>query len=160
MAGQTTRRSAATSSRSSGKRGAWYAKYRLPDGRQVQRRIGPHWSDRKQAPPSGNYTKASARAWLDETLAKARRGELPGMVRTGATFAAACDDWLDYKRDRKVKLSTQIDYEHMVDRMKKVFGEKFGEKLAPGGRDAGDGRGLPRRPGRATGSPTGPSTST
>jgi hypothetical protein len=27
--------------------GVWYA-YRLPDGRQVQTRIGPHWSDRKQ----------------------------------------------------------------------------------------------------------------
>jgi len=113
-----------------GKRGAvWYAKYRLPDGRQVQTRIGPHWSERKQAPPAGSYTKASARAWLDDTLAKARRGELPGMVRTGATFATACDDWLTYKRDRKVKLSTQIDYEHMVDRLKKIFGEKFGEKI-------------------------------
>ena len=113
-----------------GKRGAvWYAKYRLPDGRQVQTRIGPHWSDRKQKPPAGNHTKATAQAWLDDTLAKARRGDLPGMVRTGATFAVACDDWLDYKRDRKVKLSTQIDYEHMVDRMKKVFGERFGQRL-------------------------------
>ena len=84
--------------------------YRLPDGRQVQRRIGPHWSDRKQEPPPGYFTKASARVWLDEALAKARRGELPGMVRTGTTFAAACEDWLDYKRDRKVKLSTQIDW--------------------------------------------------
>lgn len=113
-----------------GKRGGvWYAKYRLPDGRQVQTRIGPHWTDRKQAPPAGSYTKASARTWLDETLAKARRGELPGMIKTGATFAAACDDWLDYKRDRKIKLSTQIDYEHMVDRMKKVFGEKFGARV-------------------------------
>ena len=107
----------------------WYAKYRLPDGRQVQRRIGPHWTDRKRQPPAGYFTKATARAWLDETLAKARRGELPGMVRTGAIFSVACDDWLAYKRDRKIKLSTQIDYEHMVDRMKKVFGEKFGQKL-------------------------------
>lgn len=113
-----------------GKRGGvWYAKYRLPDGRQVQARIGPHWTDRKQAPPAGSYTKASARTWLDETLAKARRGELPGMIKTGATFAAACDEWLAYKRDRKIKLSTQIDYEHMVDRMKKVFGEKFGARV-------------------------------
>jgi hypothetical protein len=77
-----------------GKRGGvWYAKYRLSDGRQVQARIGPHWSDRKQEPPAGNYAKASARAWLDDTLAKARRGGL-----------------------------------HMVDR-KKVFGEKFGQKI-------------------------------
>ena len=24
----------------------WYAKYRLPDGRQVQRKLGPAWTDR------------------------------------------------------------------------------------------------------------------
>jgi hypothetical protein len=34
------------------------------------------------------------------------------------------------KRDRKIKLSTQIDYEHMVDRMKKVFGEKLDRSSA------------------------------
>jgi integrase len=130
MAQQTKRAISGHVFKREGKRGAvWYAKYRLPDGRQVQARIGPHWTDRRQEPPAGNYTKASARAWLDDTLAKARRGELPGMVRTGATFASACDEWLTYKRDRKVKLSTQIDYEHMVDRMKKVFGEKFGQKI-------------------------------
>jgi integrase len=130
MAQQTKRAISGHVFKRDGKRGGvWYAKYRLPDGRQVQTRIGPHWSGRKQAPPAGSYTKASARAWLDDTLAKARRGELPGMVRTGTTFAAACDDWLAYKRDRKVKLSTQIDYEHMVDRMKKVFGEKFGARV-------------------------------
>jgi len=114
------------------KRGAqWYAKYRLPDGRQVQRRIGPHWTDRKTKPPAGYYTKTSARAWLDETLAKARKGELPGQVKTGTTFAVALDDWLAYKRDRKIKLSTQIDYEHMVARYKKVFAERFGERTGP-----------------------------
>jgi len=37
----------------------WYAKYRLPDGRQVQRRIGPHWTDRKQEPPAGYFTRLS-----------------------------------------------------------------------------------------------------
>lgn len=103
--------------------------HRLPDGRQVQRRIGPRWTDRKTEPPADYYTKTTARAWLDETLAKARRGVLPGMVCTGTTFAIACDDWLDYKRDRKIKLPTQIDHEHMIDRMKKVFGEKFDDKV-------------------------------
>lgn len=28
----------------------WYAKYRLPDGRQLQRRIGRAWSDRGRNP--------------------------------------------------------------------------------------------------------------
>ncbi len=114
------------------KRGAqWYAKFRLPDGCQVQKRIGPHWSERRTAPPAGYFTKAGARAWLDDTLAKARRGELPGQVKTGTTLAAAFDEWLAYKRDRKIKLSTQIDYENMVTRFKKVFGEKYGVGIGP-----------------------------
>lgn len=111
-------------------RGArWYAKYRLPDGRQVQTRIGPHWSERKGPPPAGYFTRATAREWLDQTLAKARRGELPGMIRTGATFAVACDNWIAYKRDRKIKLSTQKDYELALGRIKQIFADRFGEKL-------------------------------
>jgi len=40
-------------------------------------------------PAEGFYTRRTAQAWLDQVLAEARRGELPGMVRTGATFADA-----------------------------------------------------------------------
>ncbi|TML97030.1 MAG: hypothetical protein E6G10_25615, partial [Actinobacteria bacterium] len=64
----------------------WYAKYRLPDGRQVQRKIGPAWTERGR-PPHGYLTKRTAEAWLRDVLDKARRGTLPGMLRTGATFA-------------------------------------------------------------------------
>ncbi|HEY1508535.1 MAG TPA: hypothetical protein VGF93_06010, partial [Solirubrobacteraceae bacterium] len=68
-------------------RGAsWYAKYRLPDGRQVQKKLGPAWTQRGR-PPAGYFTKRRAEAWLREVLDQARRGTLPGMVRTGATFA-------------------------------------------------------------------------
>ena len=38
----------------------WYAKYRLPDGRQVQRRIGPAWTGRGR-PPAGYFTKRGPR---------------------------------------------------------------------------------------------------
>ena len=67
-------------------RAVWYAKYQLPDGRQVQKKIGPAWTERSR-PPAGFVTKRTAEAWLADTLAEARRGTLPGMVRTGATFA-------------------------------------------------------------------------
>lgn len=60
-----------------------YAKYRLRDGRQVQK-IGPAWTERGR-PPAGYVTKRLAEAWLRTVLDQARRGTLPGMVRMGAT---------------------------------------------------------------------------
>jgi hypothetical protein len=62
----------------------WYAKYRLPDGRQIQRKIGPAWTERGRPAP-GYFTKRSAEGWLSQLLDEARRGVLPGMVQTGAT---------------------------------------------------------------------------
>src|SRR3954466_11318607 len=70
----------------------WYAKYRLPDGRQVQKKIGPAWTGRGR-PGAGSFTKRTAQAWLDDVLAQARRGELAGMVATGATVADAAAQW-------------------------------------------------------------------
>lgn len=104
----------------------WYAKYRLPDGRQVQRRMGPHWTARS-APPEGYFTKRTAQAWLDDVLARARRGQLPGMVRTGTTFEAQCDEWLEWKRSRKVKATTLSDYRLMMRRLKPSMAAVVGE---------------------------------
>src|SRR3984885_10408669 len=88
----------------------WYAKYRLPDGRQVQKKIGPAWTDRGR-PPNGYVTKRLAETWLRDTLDQARRGTLPGMVRTGATFADAAAEYLRYiEEDRARKPSTLLDY--------------------------------------------------
>lgn len=88
----------------------WYAKYRLPDGHQVQKKIGPAWSERGR-PPAGYYTKRVAEEWLREVMDQARRGTLPGMVRTGATFADAAAEWLRYiEHDRGRKPSTLQGY--------------------------------------------------
>ena len=70
----------------------WYAKYRVPDGRQVQRKLVPAWTERGR-PPDGWFTKRTAEAWLREVLDQARRGELPGQLRTGATLADAAAEW-------------------------------------------------------------------
>src|SRR5215207_408899 len=87
----------------------WYAKYRLPDGRQVQRRIGPAWKGR------GYFTKRTAEAWLREVLDQARRGTLPGLVRTGVAFVEAADEWLRYvEHDRERKPSTVAGYRALV----------------------------------------------
>lgn len=53
--------------------------------------MGPAWTERGR-PGQGIYTRQTAKAYLDPVLAEARRGELPGMVRSGATFADAVDD--------------------------------------------------------------------
>src|ERR1700727_437307 len=92
----------------------WYAKYRLPDGRQVQKKLGPAWTDRGR-PAAGYFTKRTAEAAMRSTLDEARRGVLPGMVRTGATFAEAAAEWLRYiENDRQRKPSTVKGYEIIV----------------------------------------------
>ncbi len=94
----------------------WYVKYRLPDGRQAQKRLGPAWTQRGR-PPLGYFTKRTAEAALDEILADARRGRLGGWVRTGATFTDACVDFLAFmERDRQRKRSTMNDYRSAVQR--------------------------------------------
>ena len=60
------------------KRGpVWYAKYRLPSGRQVQKLIGPAWSEPGR-PPAGSFTKRTAEDWLRAVLDEARGGRCPG----------------------------------------------------------------------------------
>jgi integrase len=97
------------------KRGpAWYAKYRLPDGRQVQRKIGPAWTGRSR-PPSGYLTRRTAEAWLRDLLREMSQGTLPGMVKTGATFADASAEFLRYvEHDRGCKPSTLRGYRSAI----------------------------------------------
>ena len=101
--------------RHDGRRGpVWRALYRLPDGRRVHRTLGPAWTGRGR-PPAGYFTKRLAEDWLREILDQARRGTLPGMVRTGVTFAEACEDYLAHKEsDRRLKPTTLRDYRSTV----------------------------------------------
>jgi integrase len=114
------------------KRGAvWYAKYRLPDGRQVQKKLGPAWTERGR-PPVGYFTKRTAQTWLDETLATARRGELAGMVRTETTFSEAAEEWLRYvEHERACKPSTVADYRKMTRVLAETFGPELIESVTP-----------------------------
>jgi integrase len=92
----------------------WYAKYRLPDGRQVQKKIGPAWTERGR-PPAGYVTKRLAEDWLRDVLDQARRGTLPGLVKTGVTFADAAAEYLRYvEHDRGRKPSTLQGYRSAI----------------------------------------------
>ena len=84
----------------------------------------PAWSGRGR-PPTGYVTKRLAEDWLRSVLEEARRGTLPGLVRTGATFADAAAEWLRYiEHDRGRKPSTVAGYRVMVRSMlMPAFGE-------------------------------------
>jgi integrase len=103
----------------------WYVKYRLPDGRQVQKRLGPAWTGRGR-PRAGYLTRRSAQEMLDEILARARAGTLPGMVRTGATFAMAAEEWLRFiEIDRQRKRSTVRGYRSILQaHLLPTFGDR------------------------------------
>src|SRR5215210_271597 len=93
------------------RRPVWRAKYRLPDGRQVQTTIGGVWTERGR-PPEGYFTKRTAQPWLRDVLAQAQRGVLPGMVRT---FAEAANEYLRYLTDdRQRKPSTVRDARSVI----------------------------------------------
>jgi integrase len=54
----------------------WYAKYRLPDGREVQKKLGAAWSERGR-PPARYLTKRTAEDWLRSVLDEAVAGPCP-----------------------------------------------------------------------------------
>jgi hypothetical protein len=64
-------------------------------------------------------------------LAQARAGTLPGMVRTGATFAMAAEGWLRFvETDRQRKRSTVRGYRSIVrSRLLPAFGDRPLEQI-------------------------------
>ena len=126
--------------RHDGARGpVWRAKYRLADGRQVHRKIGPAWTGRGR-PPAGYFTRRLAQEWLDAVLVKARAGTLPGTVRTGVTFTSACEEFLRYlEHDRQRKPSTLRDYDSIIwNHLLPPFGDWRREDVGPGGKSYRD----------------------
>ena len=94
----------------------WYAKYRLPSGKQVQKRLGPAWTERSR-PPAGYFTRKTARAALDAILTDARRGEIPDPSdQSGKTFGDAVAEWLRYLEHEKARRpSTLRDYRNTAN---------------------------------------------
>ena len=115
----------------------FYVKYRLPDGRQVQRILGPAWEGAGR-PPAGHYTRRTAKEALQDLLADARRGTLPGMTTTGATFADAAAEYLRYvEQVRQIDPSTAKDYRGVIDGyLLPEFGATPLEEVTPDSIDA------------------------
>jgi len=109
------------------KRGpVFYLKYRLADGRQVERLLGPEWPANRGRPPEGYFTPRTAQEALDAILTDARRGTLADHDKpTGRTWADACAEWLRYvEKDKGVAPSTLRDYRNVVNgRLLDEFGK-------------------------------------
>ena len=111
----------------------WYAKYRLPDGRQVQKKIGPAWTGRGR-PRAGYVTKRLAEDWLRGVIDEARRGTLPGMMRTGATFCRRRRGVAAIRRaGPDAQPSTVATYRSLLgSRLLPAFAEMPIESITPG----------------------------
>jgi integrase len=95
------------------KRGpVWYARYRLPSGRQVQKLLGPVWTGSGR-PPAGYFTKRTAEDWLRKTLIE---GQTTGAtLDTGATFSDAAAEYIRFAtEDRGCKPSTIRGYQSQL----------------------------------------------
>jgi integrase len=114
-------------------RGAkWYVKFRLPDGRQVQRCLGPAWRERGR-PPAGHYTKRLAEEALREILTDAQRGTLVGLDKSGVTFEDAAAEFVRYATDvRQVDDVTVRDYRGVINGyLLDAFGAQPLEQITP-----------------------------
>ena len=96
---------------------------------RCRRQVGPLDPARQAA--AGFLTKRTAEDWLAGTLDRARRGTLPGMVRTGATFADAAEEWLRYvEQERGRKALMLADYRSVVSaHLLPAFGELSLERV-------------------------------
>lgn len=111
----------------------YYAKWRLKDGTQVKRRVGPAWLDRSRA---GTWVRRRGRIaagflsekdaivemdrLIDEHAATIGRAHHPSR-----TFGDVAEDWLRHgERKRGLKRSTLRDYRQVLDSyLLPAFGE-------------------------------------
>jgi len=94
--------------------------------------IGWRWAG-VAARPSVFFTKRAADAWLLDLLDQARRGTPPGMVVSGATFAYAAAEWLQFiEEDRARRPSTLNDHRSALNaHLLPAFGNQPLESVTP-----------------------------
>ena len=125
MAGPTATPTGHVFLRAGTRRPVWYAKYRLADGRQLKRKIGPAWTGRGR-PAAGYFTERMAETWLQDVLADARRGGFTASSAEPVTFRDAAAEWLRFiEEDRERKPSTLKDYRSTLNaRLLPAFGDQ------------------------------------
>ena len=106
-------------------------KYRRPDGRQVEGKLGPAWTGNGR-PPGGYYTRRTAEEALQAILTDLRRG-VGSKDGTGATFADAAAEYLRFvEQVRRIDKVTVRDYRGVIDGyLIPVFGERPIDAVPP-----------------------------
>jgi integrase len=106
-----------------GKRGdVFYAKLRLPDGSQPQRRVGRVWTKRTR-PPVGYLTRAQAEAALQAMLSNDAVGAASTRSSTTCSLREALDEWLRYvEHDLERAESTLGDYRSVAKALERELG--------------------------------------
>ena len=98
-----------------GSRATWYAKYRLPDGHAVKKRLGPAWLS-KGRPAAGYLNRKAAESELSAILREADSGTLAVHKKTGVSFTDAAREFLRYiEEDRERDPATIADYRGVID---------------------------------------------
>lgn len=120
------------------KRGAvYYVKYRLRDGREIRKKLGPAW-DQRGRPQVGYFTKHTAEEALREILVAAQRGAFEIRSEQTATFADAATEYLRYVADvRQREASTVRDYRGVIEGyLLPAFGHQALNQITPDHIDA------------------------
>jgi integrase len=109
----------------------WYVKYRRPDGRQVERKLGQAWTGNGR-PLAGYYTQRTAEEALQAILTDLRRG-VGAKDGAGATFSDAAAEYLRYvEQVRQIGAVTVRDYKGVINGyLLPEFGEKPIESITP-----------------------------
>lgn len=111
----------------------YYAKWRLGDGTQVKRRLGPAWLERDRGgswrrrrgrPEDGFLTEKDAIVAMDRVVHE-HVEQFDSSLRPDRAFAEVAEDWLaNGERKRGLKRSTLRDYRQVLDAyLLPAFGE-------------------------------------
>jgi integrase len=107
----------------------WYVKYRTPDGRQIQKCLGPAWTERSR-PPARYLTRRMATEELQAILVGLRDGTFRSSSPSGVTFREASVEWLRFAEcERACKPSTMRDYRLVIRCLDSVFGDDLLEEI-------------------------------
>lgn len=88
----------------------WFMRYRLPNGKESRRKIGPNWAKRGR-PPEGFYTERTAEKVLSDLLDRHKH-----LVTATPTLEVAAREYLRWlEADKKLNATTLRNYRNIIE---------------------------------------------